>query len=245
MNTGEYAQMFEVEERGWWYVGMRAISSVLLDATRLQAGERPLLFLDTGCGTGYNLEDLAKRGEAVGVDLSAEALGFCRARGVAVAQASVKALPFRDGSFDCVTSFDVIYHRWITDDRAALLELARVLRPGGLLLVRVPALKLLWGAHDEAVHSRHRYRRKEVVSLLEDAGLVVERATYANTLLFPLLAVRRVFDRLFGRQGSDTGFLPAPLEWSFRRLLLLESRLIAHASLPIGASIFALGRKPR
>jgi hypothetical protein len=118
-----------------------------------------------------------------------------------------------------------------------------VLRPGGLLLVRVPALKLLWGAHDEAVLSRQRYTRSEVETLLRGAGLEVLRASYCNTLLFPLLLLRRTLDRLLDRHGSDVGFLPAPLESLFRGLLGIEARLIPHVSLPIGASVTALARK--
>ena len=244
MNVQEYARMFEAEETQWWYVGMRAISFALLDQAASGTQGRPRI-LDAGCGTGNNLKHLAARGSAVGIDISEEALRFCRARGVAVARAGLLGLPFPDGSFDWVTSFDVLYHRWVTDDRAAMAELARVVRPGGVVLVRVPALKLLWGAHDEAVHSRHRYTRTEVAALLEGAGLRVERATYANTLLLPLLAARRGLDRLTGRHGSDVAFLPAPFEWAFRKALLLEARIARRASLPLGASVFALGRKPR
>lgn len=234
--------MYEAEERQWWYAGMRRISLALLDGA-LPSTTRPRT-LDAGCGTGNNLAVLARRGPAVGIDLSEEALAFCRIRGVAAARGSALALPFPAEAFDCVTSFDVLYHRWVEDDGAAVRELARVLRAGGVLLVRVPALKMLWGAHDEAVHSRHRYRAPEVRSLLEGAGLVVERLTYANSFLFPLLAVRRGMDRLTGRHGSDVGFLPAPLEWAFRGLLGIEARLVRHVSLPVGASVFAVARKP-
>jgi SAM-dependent methyltransferase len=156
----------------------------------------------------------------------------------------VLSLPFREASFDVVTSFDVLYHRWVEDDAAAVRELARVLRPGGVLLVRVPALRLLWGAHDEAVFSRHRYTRGEVVALLRRCGLEPGRATYCNSFLFPLLALRRGLDRLSGRHGSDVQFLPAPLERAFLGLLRIEARLVRHVSLPLGASVMAVGRKP-
>jgi len=187
---------------------------------------------------------LAESGSALGVDISAEALRFCRSRGVPVARAGVLALPFPDRTFDCVTSFDVLYHRWVTDDHAAVVELARVLRPGGLLLARVPALKMLWGAHDEAVHSRHRYTAGEVRRLLEAGGLNVERASYCNTLLFPVVLLRRTLDRLTGRHGSDVGFLPAPIERLFRGLLGIEAALVRRVSLPFGASVVAVARKP-
>jgi len=239
----EYARMFAAEETQWWYAGMRAISLALL-APALPARPESTRILDAGCGTGNNLRHLARHGRAVGVDLSEDALRFCRARGVAAAKAGLLALPFPDAAFDCVTSFDVLYHRWVRDDRAAVAEMVRVLRPGGVLLVRVPALRALWGAHDEAVLSRHRYTRGEVKALLEGAGLEVVRAVYGNSLLLPLVAARRTLDRLTGRHGSDVSFLPAPLEWAFRGLLELEARLVRRVSFPAGASVFALARRP-
>ena len=242
MNIAEYERMFDAEERQWWYVGMRSISNALLrPALRPATGLR---LLDAGCGTGQNLRELAGHGRAVGVDLSPEALSFCTRRGVTGVRGNLLQLPFPDACFDVVTSFDVLYHAWVKDDLAVVRELVRVLRPGGLLLVRVPALKLLWGAHDEAVLSRHRYTRPELVRLLRAAGLQVERASYANSLLFPLLLARRTLDRLLSRHGSDVGFLPAPLETLFRGLLEIEARLLRFVSLPIGASVMVLGRKP-
>ncbi len=247
MNPAEYRRIYEAEEAQWWYAGMRAISRALLAAPlrRLADGRGRLAILDAGCGTGGNLALFAPWGRAVGVDLSKDALAFCHERGVPAARAGLLALPFAESTFDGVTSFDVIYHAWVADDRAATREMARVLRPGGLMLVRVPALKVLWGGHDVAVQSRHRYTRAELRALLEDTGLEVLRVTYANCFLFPLLLLRRTLDRLTGRTGSDVGFLPAPFEWTFRRLLELEAALVQRGlSLPIGASVIALGRKP-
>jgi SAM-dependent methyltransferase len=245
MNREEYARMYEAEERQWWYAGMRALSFALLERhwPPASAGGAAPRILDAGCGTGNNLRHFADRGRPVGVDLSDEALRFCRERGVAAAGGSLMALPFADETFDCVTSFDVIYHRWVTDDAAAVREMARVLRKGGLMLVRVPALQALWGAHDEAVHSRHRYTARELRVLLEGQGLALVRLTYGNSLLFPLVAARRTLDRLTGRHGSDVGFLPAPLEWAFRNVLRGEAALVRRVSLPLGTSLFALARK--
>jgi SAM-dependent methyltransferase len=240
LNVEEYGRMYDAEDRQWWYAGMRAISLALLRPS-VAAGAR---ILDAGCGTGRNLAEFAGWARPAGVDLSEEALRFCRRRGVPAARGRVQSLPFPGEAFDAVTSFDVLYHRWIEDDSAAVAELARVLRPGGVLLVRVPALIMLWGAHDAAVHSRHRNTAREVRALLEGQGLRMVRLTYANTLLFPVIALRRALDRLTGREGSDVGFLPAPLEWAFGALLRLEARLLPRISFPLGASVFALARKP-
>jgi len=238
--------MYEAEEAQWWYGGQREVALAMLEPALagLGSGGRPLRLLDAGCGTGYNLVLLARYGRAVGIDLATEALAFCRGRGVKAARASLLALPFAEAVFDVVVSFDVIYHAWVTDDRAAVAEMARVLRPGGLLLVRVPALEALRGAHDVEVQSRHRYTRKELASLLAGGGLRVERSTYCNSLLFPVLLARRTLDRLTGRAGSDVGFLPAPLEWAFARALRAEAALIRRGlSLPVGASVVALARR--
>lgn len=231
--------MYALEETQWWYAGMRAITASLV-VPALGAGGR---ILDAGCGTGNNLRHLADWGRPVGVDLSEEALRFCRTRGVDVVRGNLLSLPFEDAAFALVTSFDVLYHRWVTDDRAALRELVRVVRPQGLVFVRVPALKLLWGAHDEAVHSRHRYTRGELERLFDDCGLDVVRASYCNSFLFPVLALRRTLDRWTGRHGSDVESLPAPVERLFRGLLGLEARLVRHVSLPVGGSVIALGRR--
>jgi len=240
----EYRRMYEAEETQWWYAGQRAIASALLEPAVEGGPAGPRRLLDAGCGAGFNLLALSRLGSAVGIDLAPEAIAFCRRRGVRAVRASLLALPFPDAAFHAVTSFDVIYHAWVTDDCAAVAEMARVLRPGGVLLVRVPALRLLWGAHDVEVQSRHRYTRAELRALLESCSLKVERATYCNSLLFPLLLARRTLDRLLGREGSDVGFLPAPLEWIFRRALLAEAALVrAGLSLPIGASVMAVGRR--
>jgi len=242
----EYRRMFEAEESQWWYVGQRAVAHALLESALASGakGEGALRILDAGCGTGGNLVHLARLGRAVGADLAPEALAFCRRRRVPALRARLRELPFADRSFDVVTSFDVLYHAWVEDDGAAVAEMTRVLRPGGLLLVRVPALRALWGAHDEAVQSRHRYTRPELGALLGAGGLEVVRLTYANSLLFPLLLARRTLDRALRREGSDVSFLPAPLEWSFRHALLAEAALVRRGiHLPIGASVVGLARR--
>ncbi len=235
--------MFEAEESQWWYAGQREVAAALLEPGAL--GRNGLRLLDAGCGTGFNLVALGRLGSALGIDLSLDAIRFCRERGVRAVRGSVLRLPLADAAFDVVTSFDVIYHDWVPDDRAAVAEMARVLRPGGVLLVRVPALEALRGAHDAEVLTRRRYTRGELVALVESCGLAVVRATYCNSLLFPVLLARRTLDRLLKRHGSDVGFLPSPLESLFRRLMRVEAWCVRLGlRFPIGASVLALARKP-
>jgi SAM-dependent methyltransferase len=245
VNREEYRRLFLAEGTHWWFAGMRAITDAILLPYMGREGrttKRPLI-LDAGCGTGSNLEYLGGHGDAVGVDLSPDAVAFCKERGVKVVQASVLALPFKDGLFDCVASFDVLYHRWIESDPGAIRELVRTVAPGGLLLLRLPAFEMLRGAHDEAVHTRHRYTRSEVASLLKGADLEILRLTYTNSLLFPLMALRRALDRLTGSTDSDVEFLPRPIEWVFRRILGVEAFLLRYFSFPVGSSIVALARR--
>lgn len=237
--------MAELEGVQWWYAGMRRIARALLTPL-LGEQERGTgrRLLDAGCGTGWNLQELKLFGETHGVDLSPLAVAATRQRGGRVAQGDLLALPYRSERFDVVTSFDVLYHAWIKDDTQAVRELARVLKPGGLMLLKAPALKILWGAHDEAVHSRHRYTRGEMEALVRGAGLVLIRSTYANSLLFPVLLARRFLDRLLDRHGSDVALLPPLLERLFGGLLSVEAALVRWFNLPIGASVFAVARKP-
>ncbi|MEO8501780.1 MAG: class I SAM-dependent methyltransferase [Vicinamibacteria bacterium] len=244
MNPEEYRRMADLEGVQWWYAGMRLIARALLTPLLPPVKGVPRRILDAGCGTGWNLQDLASFGDTYGVDLSPLAVITTKRRGLRVAQGNVLALPYASSSFDVVTSFDVLYHAWIEDDAQAVRELSRVLKPGGLILVKVPALKMLWGAHDEAVHSRHRYTRGEVERLVEGAGLRLVRSTYANSLLFPVLLSRRFLDRVLHRHGSDVALLPPLLERLFGALLSTEAGLLRVLNLPIGASVFALARKP-
>jgi len=243
VNAEEYRRMAEMEGAQWWYAGMRHIARSLL-TPQLQGPASSRRILDAGCGTGWNLQDLARFGETHGVDLSPLAVATTRRRGGRVTRGDLLGLPYAPASFDLVTSFDVLYHAWVKDDAQAVRELARVLKPGGLMLVKVPALKILWGAHDEAVHSRHRYTRRELEMLLKDAGLELVRSTYANSLLFPVLLTRRYLDRILNRHGSDVEMLPPLLERIFGGLLSIEAAMVRSFALPIGASVFALARKP-
>lgn len=244
MNPQEYANIYQHEDHHWWYRGMWRISAALL-AQHCPAPWGGWRVLDAGCGTGGVLSRLAPYGARVGIDVSALALGFARCRGHrCLAQATVEALPFPDATFDLVVSFDVLQHAAIADDRHACAELARVLRPGGWLLLRLPAYDWLRSAHDAFVHTRHRYTADEVRTLVAATGLRLRRLTYANTLLFPLIAVQRLLARLNAEARSDVTPLPRPLNGLLEAVLVAEARWLRARSFPFGLTVIALAQKP-
>jgi SAM-dependent methyltransferase len=242
MDPSEYETMFQVEDRHWWYAGMRRISTALLDQS---AGRRPGLVLDAGCGTGANLIFLEPYGQATGIDIEPVALSLCRQRRLTrLAQGSVTALPFPAETFDLVTSFEVLYHMAVASDELALAEFWRVLKPGGWLLVRLPAHDWLRGRHDVAVHTRHRYSAPEVRRKVTMAGFQPLRVSYANCLLFPVAVARRLAEGLWPRSmGSDVG--PPPRGNALLSAILsVEAVWLRRWSLPWGLSVVCLARKP-
>ncbi len=248
MEREQYDLMFAQEERHWWYVGMRRISAALFERyPPLVDGQvgRPLDLLDAGCGSGGMTRYLGRFGRVTGIDLSPDALRLAQRRDLTrLAQSSVGALPFLDGSFDAVTSFDVLYHLNVNDDRAALADIHRVLRPGGIALIRLPAFDWIRGAHDDVVHTRHRYTRDELSGKLEDVGFRLEHATYANFLLFPLAPAKRYLEHRNGTQEStDLWRPPAPINRLLADLLSLEAIPARQLGLPWGLSVFAVARR--
>ena len=266
MMQDEYRVMYEVEDQHWWYRGMRRNLQALLGRHfDWQAHPSPAI-LDAGCGTGANLEFMLNglgRGlptsHAVGFDLSGDALDYSRQRGLGgrLAQASITQLPFAEGSFDLAISFDVINN--LPDDRLAFREISRVLRHGGLFLVNLPAYQFLYSEHDLAIRGQRRYNAKAVVQRLAEAGMLIERQTYLNTLLFAPAALVRLAKarrltaqptmiRPSGEAGPVHSDLtpPAPLvNRTLEGVMGLETRLLEHSrfNLPFGLSIMTLARK--
>ncbi len=233
--------MHRVEDAHWWYRSLRALIRSNLDA---HAGIGSVL--DIGCGTGANLAMLGEDFEATGVDYSPDALRNCAHRGLnRVAQANALTLPFSSSSFDIALMMDLLYHRDVPDKHAALAEGARVLRPGGVLLLNVPAYEWLRSSHDEAIQTGHRFTRGEVVSLLESTGLQVLRVTYWNAALFPAIALLRFWRRHSTHSGSDLeGYREGVAGKFLGGVLGLERALLRYVDLPFGVSIFAVAQRP-
>ncbi len=245
MQAAEYDLMRAVEDRHWWHAVLRSLVVNALSG-RLPAGAR---LLDAGCGTGGMLEFLqAKNGdlEMTGVDAADAAVSHCHQRGLASVQlGSVEALPFADAAFDAVLSLDVLYHAGVSDDRA-LVQMARVLRPDGLLVLNLPAFEELRGAHDVAVSGARRYAEGEVRALLDRCGFVVENIHYWNAWLFLPLLVWRHLSRLKGSRaaaGSDLALTPGWMHWMLAGMGRVDAEMCREFRLPFGSSVFAVARK--
>ena len=249
MLEAEYATMFASEETYWWYQGLHDQAKKALERCR-QAVPGPFRLLDAGCGTGRMLE-LAGGDATVGLDLSGTALSLARRRTARpLARASVAAVPFRDASFDAVLSLDVLANLPGDGPARALADFRRVLVPGGRLVLNLVAFQGLYSEHDRAVGVVRRYRRREVGVLLAGAGFDIEVLTYANTVLFPVAALVRLWRRRPHGDGhaprSDLSPLPGPVNAALARLRFFENDLILGrgVSLPFGLSVFAVARNP-
>lgn len=244
MQHHTYAIMDEVESSHWWFVGRRAILETFLKQMiqNLRSEIPNPKILDVGCGTGANIEMLSQFGEAEGVDVSDDALAFCRRKGLKVQKGLAETLPFRDETFELTTALDVIEH--LDDDIAGLREMFRVTRSGGYSLFFVPAFMWLWGVQDDISHHRIRYTRKQITERIEKAGYKVERATYANITFFPPILVGRLFMKLTGiKPESENNINITALNGLFGKLFSAERFWLRNFNFPIGVSIVVAAHK--
>jgi SAM-dependent methyltransferase len=243
MQQHTYSIMYEVEGTHWWFAGRRRIIESFVEKICRDLGKERPRILDVGCGTGANLEMLARFGEAEGVDVSADALTFCLARGLTnVRQGAAEKLPYEDGSFDLVTALDVVEH--LDDDRAGLSEMRRVLRPDGRALLFVPAFMFLWGVQDDISHHRRRYTLAGLRRVVREAGFEVERATYANISFFGPILLGRLLMRATGiRPASENNINVSALNGVLGRVFGAESALLRRLNFPFGVSAICVARR--
>ncbi|MGZ5005962.1 MAG: class I SAM-dependent methyltransferase, partial [Chthoniobacterales bacterium] len=229
LSPAELEIMRSVEDELWWY---RALHTRVLEALASSPGEFKLL--DAGCGSGGMLARLRRKfpnANLTGFDVSDHALGLTNDRtlNVKLVQGSANQLPFEANQFDVVLSLDVICHRSV-NDLTAVREMNRVLRPAGRLILNLPAFEFLRGSHDMAVDTARRYTRPQLARLLEEAGFKIERLTYWNMILLPIVAAVRWTRR--GRTHSDLSPLSPPLNKILTGILQFEIVLSRHVSLP-------------
>ena len=245
MDWPEFEQTWAQEASHWWFVARKQLALALLNHWVCLGPDSRIL--DVGCGTGGHLMWLAHLGRVQGLDLSPIAIHFSRRRAECpLAQASALAVPYPDESFDLVTAFDVLYHRWIEDDSQVAAEMWRVLRPGGWLLLTDAALPVLWSRHDELFYARQRYTLATIRDKLVQAGFEPRVSSYTNFLLLPFVTLIRILEnRRRNRQAVERGWsLPGWLNGLLIGVRRLETGWLQRQQrLPIGSSIVCLSEK--
>jgi SAM-dependent methyltransferase len=242
VNPGTYAAEARIEATHWWFVGRRRLFA--REIARLGVG-RDARTLDIGTSTGTNLRMLRDLGyrHVTGLDFSIDAIRHCQEKGLGpVRQGDICALPFPDASFDLVLATDVIEH--VDDDRRALAEIARVLAPGGVVLITVPTFPSLWGAQDRIAQHKRRYRLRPLAAKIEAAGFALMSRYYFNYLLFvPIWAARRIIDMLGITLKSEGDVNSALLNIALR--IIFEADTITAPILrpPFGVSALAIARR--
>jgi len=247
MKSQQYQYMFEAEDHHWWYVGNREIFINILRSKNIL--KNSLRLLDAGCGTGGWLHLLKKSYNIIetGIDNHEIALDYAKSRPVPLnlVCGDINTYAFEKSSFDLITSFDVIYHREVNDE-LAVKNFHTCLKKNGHLLLTVPAYSFLFSRHDEVVHARKRYTKKQVRHLMENNGFEVVKISYCVCLLFPVALIKRLFDKIFSARDTEHNEvrLPSPfVNRIFLSIMLLENSLLKHFSLPFGLSVLVLAKK--
>jgi SAM-dependent methyltransferase len=244
MEVAEYTNIATNEAQHFYYV---AVHDLILGLIKTQVkGTMPLTILDAGCGTGSLAKELEAFGSVEAIDMHDEAIKYATARGIRVTKASIEALPFEENTFSLVTSVDVIYHKAVSDDVGALKQIYKVLKPGGSLIIRVPAEPVLHSSHDEFVHTARRYVKSELRNKLLEAGFQVDRLTYCQLPLFIPAWIKARLDR--GKNTNHNSVIEHQSRWlneSIKAVLLCEnSYIIAGGNLHKGIGLVAVCKKP-
>ena len=246
MQHDEYLKLAEVEDQMWYFRSLHRHVRRELERTLADGGAKQAV-LDAGCGTGgliLRLRAARPQWKFAGIDFMPVACELARRRcgpEVDVRVASITALPFADQSFDAVVSADVICQ--VVDPEVAMAEFFRVLRPGGVVVINVPAYMWMWSYHDDSCQTKHRYTRPEIATLLGDAGFVDARTTHWNALPFPVVWAKRKIFRT-ARDTSDVKLYPAPIEAVFNGAMALEHAWLGSGGRwAWGTSVFAVARK--
>lgn len=242
MERRVYARMGEVEDRHWWFVARRRILASVLERSALLP--KPARVLEAGCGTGGNLGMLSRFGPVSAFEPDEQARGnAARHKRYDISDGALPdRVPFAGERFDLVAVLDVLEH--LDDDEGALRALAERVEPGGLILVSVPAFAFLWSRHDVAHHHKRRYTRASLLAVTRAGGFEPVSVSYFNTLLFPLIVVRRTLGTFLGLAGDDDALPPLWLNRLLGAVFAFERRLVGRWRLPFGVSLLMLARKP-
>lgn len=248
MNPAEFSNIAATEETFWWFRGMNRMLWDFLTEYRVAFQGKPALEL--GCGTGWVSSEFLKHFPGcplTSMDLASEGLRYAQRRGLTrLAQGDIRQLPFADASFHLAITLDVIVHLERGEERRAFAEFARVLEPGGILLMRAAAFSWLRSRHSVFVDERQRIQKSVVLTQLQDCGFEPLRSTYANTLLLPVSLLKsRVWEPMTNAEPAS-GLTPMPpvLNRLFETCLMAEAAWLRGGhSFPVGQSLWVLARK--
>jgi SAM-dependent methyltransferase len=233
-----YEQMAELDQRHWWYRARREVLSDLI--RRVVRPPVDAKLLEIGCGTGHNLAMLGQFGEVDALELDDEARAVAERRLAKSVMSSplpeLAGVPERH--YDLIAALDVVEH--IDDDVAALASIAKRLKPGGKLLVTVPAHQWMWSAHDVVNHHKRRYSKRALQRLIDGSPLKLEAIGYFNSLLFPLAMAERLSSKLRGKDDADLSLPSRPLNAALEAVFAAERHLVGRLPLPPGLSLFAV-----
>jgi SAM-dependent methyltransferase len=243
MDRTAFAHMAATEATHWWFVGRRSVIDAILDGIDLP---KDGTILEAGCGTGGNLATLARRGRITAFDPHIDALAFAQNRhpNADIRQGALPSeLPYDLASFDLVAALDVLEH--VEDDHSSAKALVDLVRPGGWLIVTVPAHQALWGSHDRRLHHRRRYGKRQLLNLFADCDVDLVRTTPFNIVLSPIAIIYRVVERSMGLDlGNQEQLLPGPINATLGALFRLESLFVRRGiPLPFGLSYAAVYRR--
>lgn len=243
MEISEYQHIYKNEGTHFYYLATHKLVLTLIQ-NNLNNIDKKLNILDAGCGAGLLAKHLERFGDVVGVDVNPQAIYFSSKRKIKVVKASINKLPFKKNEFDIITSVDVIYHDQV-NDKEALKELYRVLKPGGLLIIRVPAYKWLIRSSDKQVHTRERYNHKMFNDRLIRARFKVAKISYVQTLLLLFAVIQKTLEIIFRVKEPSSSI--KKINPFFNNLILLlllaEVKLVQFINFPFGLGLVAVARK--
>ena len=242
MERHVYDRMAELGQTHWWFRARRRVLAEIV--RRVARPPKDARILEVGCGPGHNLAMLKAFGEVEGVELDEAAGKIAAARvGCPVAQGALPDLKgIKRGAYDVIALLDVLEH--VVDDKASMAALFGLLKPGGALLLTVPANPWMFSAHDVAHHHHRRYRKREIAALAHGAGFKIDLLTPFNTLLFPVIAGARALGKVTGKEGGDDALPAAPLNRLLEGVFASERWLAGRVPLPFGVSLVAVLRRP-
>ncbi|MBT3538543.1 class I SAM-dependent methyltransferase [Candidatus Parcubacteria bacterium] len=245
MQEDEYGNMFEHEESYWWY---GVLDSIVLFYVRKYVKDKKedIFILDVGCGTGRMMKKLSAYGDVEGFDYADKAVEFCKKRGLSnVQQQDVNLWNPTSNMYDVVVSLDVLYHKAVKDDVGVLKNIYHSLKPGGIVILNVPAFSILRRIHDRQVSGVRRYRKNKLKNDMEKIGFNIQKATYRLPHVFCILFIKKIFEYFKKDKSmeSDLQELPKIVDRSLRAMGMAENKIIPFLSLPFGSSLFIVAKK--